>query len=237
MRRRVFTLLFAAALVLCAVTCALWMRREGRRSSGPQVVAAPAAIPQVPPATRPATLPSTGQQLTEAEQLVSKIRNDQVTWGVERVLNRPNVGQLIPMQGMPSVEGPAKDVADEIARRALEPGPELDQLTWALLQAMDDPDRFVVAHVILTRQSYMLTRSDGRPIQFGTFKVTKEPDGSFVHIYDNLQVWLKPQPEEWTGHDGDDDIVGWFCTASVDAAQMRMIKEQWQSRLAKQPGR
>jgi hypothetical protein len=237
MRRRFFTLLSALALVLCVTTRAVWEHREQRRSRRPPVLATPSAVPHLPPATRPAAPPATGQNLTDAQRFISEIRNDQVTWGVERVLNRPDEGKLRPLDGTPAVHGPAKDVEDEIALNEHGPGAGLEQLTPALLQALDDPDRFVIAHVILYHQYIMLPYSGVSSIPPGKFGITKEPDGSFVHIYDNLRVRLKPQPEEWTGHDGDDDIVGWYCTASVDAAQMRMIKEQWQSRLAKQPGR
>jgi hypothetical protein len=168
------------------------------------------------------------RRAARAAELVAQIRNRDLIWWVAR----SDDGSFRPWFSPRVTGGPAEDLTPRMPRG---PAAELlngyafgvnrsdwlhfrsDEERPALFQALDDPERFAVAHYIL---SEVYRRGWERELE-------QRPDGTFRYTNDGLKVELRPdgEPQEGTTFEG----IAAFqkCTARIDPAQLPAIRERW----------
>jgi hypothetical protein len=105
---------------------------------------------------------------------------------------------------------------------------ELDALQARLLRGLDEPERALAAHVILTA----LPR--GAMMRFSMSPADRLevlPDGSFAQTVNGVRVLLRPEqpfsPDGVPGH----EVEARFCTASVEPGQLAAARDLWHRQL------
>ncbi len=100
----------------------------------------------------------------------------------------------------------------------------LQELTPLLLEASNDPERFVAAHVALARLFRENRRDLGGDLE-------RRADGSFGYVFDGLTATLRPvgEADEGTTYEG----IAAFqpCAATVDPGQLPTLRDRWRQRL------
>jgi hypothetical protein len=106
---------------------------------------------------------------------------------------------------------------------------ELDALQARLLRGLDEPERALAAHVILTELQYgpRMLLSPGAAA--GRLEVL--PDESFAQTVNGVRVLLRPEqpfsPDRGPGH----DVETRFCSASVEPGQLAAARDLWHRQL------
>jgi hypothetical protein len=169
----------------------------------------------------------------EAEELIARIRNDQFLWVIYP--NGADEGDAYCGDAEP-IEGTAVERAAQVPSRA--------DLLPPLLAALEDPDRFAAAHLLLC---YRLRSPRGRfvsttsiPDRFFT-RQSCQWDRRFGHsrlhwvrteldgLSFTLNAWIphdKDAPSRWNK---DMDFHG--AAAEADATQICAVRDLWHSRL------
>lgn len=170
------------------------------------------------PVTRPVDAPS-------AAEIVAQIRNQELEWVIARWEDGTFHRWVTPRIGS---GGPAHRLVDghllvDDYRTAKPPLFPREELVAPLLRALDDPDRFVIAHAMLAR----LFRD--KRLDLGG-ELVNQPGGTFAYVFDGLAITLRPvgDADEGTTYEG----IAAFqpCTAAIDRAQLPAIREQWRRR-------
>ena len=266
-RRRLFAIFSALSLLLCAAVCLLWVRSyrpmpEGEGDLGSAFVARRGgrytlesepgvlALRGPPPAPAGAALRAKPGGETPG-RLAAGLHNDQVVWEVEYPANTfPNLrlGPHWTPRGRPGTAVDALapvnpgETADPMVagpRKFRTPPPfPMSEAAAPLLAALEDPDRFVAAHVVLALLDHDRYRRMGRTPgiwQADTVQFEPRPDGSFLHTHLGLRAELRPlggpaRPYSYSPSYGDDYVVR-ACTARIDPAQLATIRDRWHRRL------
>lgn len=221
-----YTLPSALSLLMCVGVCVLWVRsdhNEDRRSCrlGPDrytfVLKEGAFGVRGPP---PRVNPTAVSGMSVAESAL-RLDNDQMRWlawnGIEPRAGTP-AGVLWQACGSAQVERP-------------------------LLAALEDPDRFVAAHMLLGRHAFCrgdLTFGFG-PMP-GMVQLMPSPSiggPPVVQDYKGLRLTFKRHKQEWPALPIDADVAGGdsvvmalgACDAVVDPAQFPALREEWHRRL------
>jgi hypothetical protein len=222
---RLCTLAFAISLLVFAVLAAVPGRNDPPAHRAESKQDAPGALAKVtrPAMTSPTTLPRFQKVIRDVAALVLRIANDQMRWGIWRETD----GSLGPLMNEPAeLSGPSEQLGriyHEDASFDEEYGVSPKRLAYPLLAALDKPDQFVVAHLLLVHLSKAWHTT-----------VTERADGKFVENLDGLQILLAPQGEPPISSSGR--IVYPDCIATVDPSQMAKIKRQWLHLHAQQDG-
>jgi hypothetical protein len=225
MLRRLFTLLSAVSLPLCAATCVLWARSYLRPPSGGGEWHPPAGFYVTtvrssagrlslhrPPADPPARVMPDG---VSVERLVSAMRNTDLTWRVladDRSIREGLRGAILTKTDMAVLNAPDPYRVNDLPFTVAEWVPPL-------LRALDDPNRFVAAHFLLKR----LTMK-----QEGWCEMSDSRTGNALTAwYEGLLVDLRFDPRRVRS--GIRFYVD--CDATVDPAQRPAIRGLWHQRL------
>jgi hypothetical protein len=188
---------------------------------------------------------------TTPAALAARISNDQVVWEVQHPSRDPWDGRSYEPHFSP--RGAAGSATQTFAPYYEAEGvaiylhaygrPEPDparhqpfagsQAAAALLDALDDPARWVAAHVILTRlfvpaSLYFQSSGDGT--------VDVAADGTIVQTYHGLRVRLRPRPggrgyARPSAPSDRDDYRVQTCDPVIDPAQQAVIRDRWQRTL------
>ncbi|HEY2584322.1 MAG TPA: hypothetical protein VGI81_01005 [Tepidisphaeraceae bacterium] len=191
--------------------------------------------------TRPASSPSSRlaqSQPSPAEQLVAAVDNSQVTdWCYWRDWE----GRLVcPPLAWYKLSGAARRVASLPWERHDPMHADCADLIPPLIRALNDPHKFVVAHLVLARwwasEWEIRTRytppddSFGHEPDFDGKSYSERPDHAVLLNDDGLLVRLKQIGD-------DDDWIPDFyesernpCTASIDPAQRNALRQRWVAR-------
>lgn len=176
-------------------------------------------------ATTRASRPDTRTVESSAHAAVAKIRNDELEWMIARWddgsyhrWSTPRIGRQGPARQL--INGHLHvDVYRSGSRRLF----SREELATPLLGALDDPNRYVVAHAILAGLFDEMSADYGG-------ELTAQPDGTFAYMFDGLAVTLRPVGEamEGTSYEGVAAFHG--CTVTIDSGQLPAIRAQWQRR-------
>jgi hypothetical protein len=178
------------------------------------------------PATRPATQPS-----LNFKDAVLKLRNSQLKWQIARDATLPlgvlqEHGSFKLVNNAPDdLEGPANDVLSLASEHMHDPDANFmrSNIVPVLLEAMDDPERFAVAHHILLHLFPKFTKR--------TVEATGE---KVVVVEDGLRVTLTPRRPEtmWLGSEAEDpQMLSFFLsTAEYDAKVRATLRDRWEGR-------
>ena len=179
-------------------------------ASGPGPVGA--GIHSAPPSPEPADGPA------------ARVTNRQLEWQVERVVSGPRAGATGLLFSPIPTEEPTWDLWSPGDRyTAAEVAPPL-------LRALEDPDQFAAAHILLTR--WFDPPNDGVLAAAG--------GGVLTHTLDGLRVELRLgellRPEEvgdicYFGEDAEVERAYHRCSAAFDVAQLPGIRDRWHRRL------
>jgi hypothetical protein len=192
-----------------------------------------------------ATLPPPAPPLANRTlgELVNAIRNDQIEWWVyyRRVVPRAEpdddgvrdlrlaVARFAGVEvhaGTPANLFCEQEYPMGVAVRSVYEDPPVftpEEMRPALLEALDYPDRFVAAHVLLARL-------ENRRLDASRFE--PRPDGVAVVDVSGLRVELLPPPPNWeynfdrTFYGGGEGIDS-DCRVRVDPAQRLALRDQW----------
>jgi hypothetical protein len=205
----------------------------GGLASWPPVIAGPGTPPALTPLDRPGTPAS----------VVASIRNDQIVWDMIRVggasrsagrfdgtgtpmLLSPRAAQGTPVSALSPFDGTVWIRATFTSNAMVRYHPfTAAQLTPPLLRALEDPDRWLVAHVLLTRlDSGPRGGYEAEPLDlmqgptFGGVSLRLVRVGSEAH---------------WNFHSGAIDELWWVtpCAAKANGFQMAEVRERWHQRL------
>ncbi|HEX8912637.1 MAG TPA: hypothetical protein VF796_09795, partial [Humisphaera sp.] len=235
MRRRLFAVLCAASLLLCAGACALWARshhvadRVSRLHDGERYTVASERGRVV--LLRPPPAAGDAKAQAAAAALAAALANDDVFW---RCVVWEDSGV--------SVDWP-EPIFDSPADRLEETVPAAARVR-PLLAALEDPKRFHAAHLLLARDTpagrgptptatliRMPPREDGR---FRDQFHTDPPAGVVVARgeYAGLPVTLRGHPDGNRGQIMSKDLTYWALAADGDPAQQAAAAEAWHRRLA-----
>ena len=220
MLRRIFPLASTLSLLLSAATIALWVRSNSIHDRFGMSTAAGrytlhSADGRIVLAGPPPPAPAAAE--AKARAIVSQIRNRDVSWEVYRQLQNghPLVKMIDPR--------PVHD--SPLSRIDLRDG---NSPRRSLLLALDEPDRFVAAHLSLMYSQ--------RPMMFGYSQITR-PDGGFDLDVGGLRVTLQPGPWDQPPYDWERDS-GQFARWCDDprfwqaaASQLPAIRSQWHDAL------
>lgn len=182
---------------------------------------------------------------TTAAALAGRIRNEQVVWEVERPARSfedLKLGPRYSPRGGPGTATQTFAPADPVGFFDLTPGPNsyrpftAGEAAPALLDALEDPDQWVAAHVLLDK----LTRDDryrrsvGTGAGAGWFESLSGSGPDFRQTVDGLDVRLESYgPTRYFTYSpsyGDDFDVQ-ACRPTIDPAQQPAIRDQWHRRL------
>ena len=223
--------------------------RQGRLT----LMTPPAAPPPAPPAPLPAVSKEDAEWIEATNQgnpleraglaslppgataagVVSRIRNEQVIWEIERPANRFPDLKLGPHHSPRGGPGTATQVlAPNVPVQGIVVPPAArhrpfpaDALVPPLLSALEDPDRWVAAHVLLSRLS-------PRWVDVA-FKAGPD-DATFLYTYNGLRAELRARGGRrffsYSPSYGDNFDVQ-ACAASIDPAQHARIRDWWHRRL------
>ena len=208
MRRGLFSLAWALCLLLCVYTAVLWVRsyhvrdRCGLSTSGGRYTVhsyqGRFVLTGPPP-------PAGAASEASARQIVAGVRNRDIYWEVDRLVDK---GQAKRWHVFPRL---VKNSA--AARIGVRAGPAYMR---SLLLALDDPDRFVAAHVLLSLSS---------PMQFG-YEIKAQADGEIMFSTNYLRVTLLPGP--WDGKPYDWELdSGQYSRWCEDPKFWRADPAQW----------
>jgi hypothetical protein len=169
-----------------------------------------------------------------AAEIAKRLDNAQIVWAAE---SKQGFGIFRPLAAQPRVNTPAWALWNASSSAEVE---------RPLLAAMEDPNRFVAAHVILVQRRRL---QGERPYPWGyeslhgsLFPWIPRPDdgdGSLgrppmVGDYKGLRVALTMRKAAyealpWSDRDARPDVVE--CDAAFDAAEFRRLREEWHKRL------
>ncbi|MCY2952897.1 MAG: hypothetical protein NTU53_13115 [Planctomycetota bacterium] len=161
--------------------------------------------------------PAGASAAPEAEKLVAQMTNDDLRW-MEILEVRNGTASFVDVKALP-VEG---SVASTISK--LPEGP--DALKRPLLRALDDPGKFVAAHVLLTH--YVQRR----------WRAPADKKQECVRVaFNGLDVELRPEGAQ-RDYRGLENNSHWMCFEHqvagswwADPAQRKRIRDQWHDRL------
>ena len=219
-----------------------------RSARGWITLSAPPPLPIMKPAkkpgTRPATAPATRPASPTPGELVAQLRNDQILWEVgypvyaspreqmglhysPRARADTPAGVLAPVD--PGEESP------EFMRGASwqgwpRPPFSAAELARLLLEALEDPDRFAAAHVVLmqaednTYWQYRLRKQSFRQDPDNLFRFDVEADGL------RAELITDGNPGHFYLY-GDREVQVVACAGRVDPAQRFRLVRQWHARL------
>lgn len=129
------------------------------------------------------------------QHLLGRLRNEQVAWREETQPAR-RIGAAGPIRAYCVVKAgtPAGEIQESVAFQYRRAAVNLTRAEAVppLLEALEDPRRFVVAHVLLT----------GTRRSRGTTEAP-QPDGSFVQTRNGLRVHLRPKDLGTSPHRGE----------------------------------
>jgi hypothetical protein len=225
MQRKAFNVAAALSLVLACLIAAVW--NEGAYGAHHRFgLSLPGGRYTVHSFNRRLTLagpppPAVGTAAAgaaDARRMVGLIANADVWWREYRSL----VGERAAVERVAAYPA-AGTVGDKVM------GFDADLLRRPLLDALDDPDRFVAAHVIL------VATTEGRPPR--TSAELRGSQGAFC-VYDGLAVELLPDgaadPDKGAVYPPRlTRVIYHKAPASwrVDASQRKRIRDQWHDRL------
>jgi hypothetical protein len=255
--RATLNALTVLSLLLFAAACVLWARSYGGGSTGgagdrlSAYVEASAArytvhsergtLTLYAPPTPPHSPPSDPSPL----DLAAAVRDDQLVWEVNcytpvfpdygyRTHYSPRGRQGTPVSALAPLD---PDTAWDPKRwrfRVWRPPFPADVVARPLLAALEDPDRWVAAHVVLTRvaaRRYEFAFDD-----HGVDVLLLPPDGNFLLTENGLRAVLYPGPATGTytynpGTSYPDEFRVHPCSARIDPGQRPALLEQWHRRL------
>lgn len=221
-----------------------------RRPPGP-----PPPVPPLPPPPPPSNWATFGSDAatrinvmplppdTTPQRIVAQLHNDQVAWDISRrtrLFFKPVSGQPEPFfspRGRPGTAAQVLcpfDPLDEFEETYSLPNParhrpfSKEALTPALLKAMDDPQRWVAAHVVLTRLNGGRGPGIGRPDRNERLPAQR------VYEFNGVTARLRPTGPAYEWTDDNSDGCYWEvtpCAADVDPAQRERTREYWHGRL------
>ena len=237
--RRLFTLCSAASLLLCVAVCVLSARSRGdgdrfRWTVGGNrhtLVSSDArlVLRGPPPAAGDA------EEHRSLARAASALRNDQVTWVVRAIpMHIVDFSAPVPRQGSAAHELQKACSSEDVER--------------PLLAALDDSERFVAAHVLLThrqrvagdRQYKWGYENDAgnlyplRPPAYAGSGIPFEGQPPKRANYNGLWVDLRVREHEHRALpplDDRDDPVLVACDAVIDRAQLETLGNLWHERL------
>jgi hypothetical protein len=218
MARRFVSFASAVSLVLLVATGAVWVRQpEGRwrvRGTRFRLEAGSRGVGVY----RPPGVPAGQPPWAALRQAVSRLRNDQIQWQVS--FRSPDTDEF-------QVFGPT--LWEGTPAAGLMPVPVYQsppsQAVPLLLDALDDPDRFAAAHVLLTYE-----RLGGRvwAISFQWDDYPLRGSGTF----EGLKAVLTLPKASAPSADASVNLVGRIeYQAHIDPAQLPAIRELWHRRL------
>lgn len=230
MLRKVFTVVSAVSLVLAMGAAVLWV--QGTR----QVLYASGVIfgrrygvscdRQGVIIHRPPRSNASAQLST----IISNLNNDQLAW--EADFQRYGNGYL----GIDSPRIRSGTPADQVFGNGQPPTDWLKAGAMPLLlDALDDPRRFVVAHVLLARRSAFsrVRASNEWEASFKWSRPDLDGGGSYDHLAVRLHIDRVPKPPDGIESRPDRQVE---YVARIDPSQMGAIREQWHLRLDKKLG-
>jgi hypothetical protein len=234
MIRRLFRIAFAGLCLLslsaCTAGCVLWLRsykaedrfsalRGGNRytlisAAGRLTLVGPPPVAADPAARR------------SAVEAVAALWNDQMFWDAkanERDIAKSSLYIYLPI--------PAADSPAERCEGSVQPADRVRPL----LAALEDPDRFAVAHMLLRRQTPWRPKDSrfapsARDPRIGEVEFAPADDGAVSSgvEYDGLRVPLRLDPNGRNVYFQS----GFFgLRADCDPAQLPAIRDQWHRRL------
>jgi hypothetical protein len=183
----------------------------------------PPAPPSPPPAPKPATKPATKPAAPRLppEHLAAAMANDQIAWRIWKRTAGSNIGSTQPGPGPRAADGtPAAVLATGYqSGDSRPPAYTHAELARHLLAALEDPNRFVAAHVGL----WEVFGGGGGSFESGP--------GHCAQTVDGLRASLRP-----TGFLGGSGFSAtfnelWACAAHVDPAQLPAVRDRWHRRL------
>ena len=157
------------------------------------------------------------------EHLLSRTSNEQVSWTLPL-----DFGST----GRPSAAGPARpsvssETPADLLSECLRTGPArlpftTNQIVPPLLDALEDPDKFVAVHVMLSQTT---------PGSSNTTAYSQQPDGSVVEVFNGLKITLAPgQPHSQFSVGPTGAVITTYqtqCTGRADPAQIPALVAQW----------
>jgi hypothetical protein len=168
-----------------------------------------------PPPPRPTRGRIWFESRTSAEPIVRKIDNQPLYCLGFQVVSGPEARQWREIVLYPENE----------AVNSLWPGgwfkrePPNDVIP-CLLRALDDPSKFVAAHLLLRAR-----------LEFWTQSIEQRPDGSALYSADGLVFEVRPVRDNMRVTDVPADEKAVVCNATVDDTQLPAIRAQWHRRL------
>jgi hypothetical protein len=121
----------------------------------------------------------------------------------------------------------AGDVMLNSLLEALFPPPTRETIP-ALLDAMEDPNRFISAHWLMTSESIAFAIPEP-PAEKNS--LTRQPDGSFIYLRDGLHLEFSRLTETARGVAVGGPIIEYSCRMSVDPRQFPALLARWHRRL------
>jgi hypothetical protein len=232
--RRLFTLCSGVSLALCVAVCVLWARSGTRGDRVARVVGGlrfvvvsedGRLVLRGPPS--PARSADAGRALEES---VSQLRNEQIAWE-PLVSSEMGYGYRIESAERSARARPSSQ-AEAVWKQCASA-----RVERPLLRALDDPDRFVAAHVLLVeRLRRRGDRSDPWSDQVrGEWMPELDvghgrPRGrSWVGKYKGLRVTLQMPQDIDLRERGLDRHE---CEPSFDAAEFPLLRDEWHRRLS-----
>lgn len=186
------------------------------------VYAPPAAPAIVPPRYQAPNEPS-------PQEAAAAVRNDQVEWEIVRSRGDPRGGDQRGGSPRPFASPRVAGEGLFILAATIErpwynpPSTKLAPAHYApwLLLALEDPERFVAAHLLL--MDLYSTRAD---------RLEDRPDGSVLHTADGLRAELRADESfpPMGMSNAPDDVIQRHV-ARVDPAQLAALRAQWHRRL------
>lgn len=249
------------SLLACAGTAWLWSRSyttardrvQYRRAGDWHTVRSEGGRITLFTPPRPAASPQVRQAVSD---LAARLKNEQLVWalGVDYGGGR---GKIVGDRGWVYAAPPGPLASPTLLLTPPSVGKKLasilefdpgkagtfaaDEVTRSLLSALDDPDRFVAAHYLLTANHHK--PADLRQILYDDESFARDAGtkgngaerGPFVTTYNGLRTeLLAPPPAPDVAVQlriGLRGPVGAACLARADPAQIPALREQWHRRL------
>ena len=184
------------------------------------------------PASGPAAVAAS--QPSPAARLVDQIDNSQVT---EWYFWRDETGLTNAGYWPWKLTGTARRVVFLPSNKTDPLHADCADVARSLIRALDDPRRFIAAHLILrtwwwwefdSRHRYQPPHEETDD-EFGLVRFAEEPDHTVVCNADGMQVRLKQVDEDSFTADVYHS-VRYFCTATIDPAQRPLLRDRWNRR-------
>ena len=162
-------------------------------------------------------------ELDKLADLAKRLSNTQLEWGLVRDGETDKVSPDFPIE-FPQING-AGEKFESACRDYLGQhrgwDSESNEVARLLLPALNEPNRFVIAHVLLSR---IFRETASKPT------VEEQREGVFAEDLDGLVVRLRVKAE---GYDWSHGLTIMLCTAEIAPDQSKRISRMWAERLSR----